>query len=300
MPSHRTFWKRVLLVYNEFKPRGAKPRDVEHIRKKWSLILRATKRFAGIYQNNLLTTESGRSEADVKDLSMSQFNTEGFPKFTSLDEYLVLKNCPKFKAICAEEWDVPGAKRTRHNRAGDYSSGSNSQSIDLNDAQTEEPSATHTRRPRPPGQQATIRNIRGSAGSSRLSSTASGSRISQPASRSYSVGTGPHEVLKRNLDVQLMKQLQDNCRFYETATDPITKEIYYALMCRIKEQLGCLVQRATETETVEKRQRFYTRIGFVPAFESLVNKGFSVIGGICFTVVELAIWVSGYCEDWGF
>ena len=31
-----------------------------------------------------------------------------------------------------------------------------------------------------------------------------------------------------------------------------------------------------------------------------MNKGFSIIGGICFTVAELAIWVSGYCEDWGF
>ncbi|XP_041999728.1 uncharacterized protein LOC121749205 [Salvia splendens] len=235
-----------MLVYNEYKPRGAKPRDAEQIRKKWSRILRATKRFVGIYQNNLLTAESGRSEADVKDMSMSQFNTEGFPKFTSWEEYLVLENYPKFKAIFADERDDLGAKRTRHNRAGDYSSGSGSQSIDLNDGQTEEPSATHTRRPRPPGQHATIRNARGSARSSRLWSVASGSRISQPASRSYSVGTGPHEVLNRNLDVQLMKQLQDNCCFYEAATDPITKELYYALMCRIKEQLGLYGAAAAE------------------------------------------------------
>ena len=49
---------------------------------------------------------------------------------------------------------------------------------------------------------------------------------------------GAHVVLNRNLNVQLMKQLQDNCRFYESATDPITKAIYYELMCRIREDLG--------------------------------------------------------------
>ncbi|XP_042051485.1 glutathione S-transferase T3-like [Salvia splendens] len=132
--TETSFWMRVLLVYNEFKPRGPKPRDAKQIRKKWSRILIATRRFAGIYQNNLLTAENGDSEADVKDLSMSQFNIEGFPKFTSWEKYLVLENCPKFKAICAEERDAPRAKRTRHNRVGDYSSGSSSKSIDLNDA----------------------------------------------------------------------------------------------------------------------------------------------------------------------
>ena len=52
------------------------------------------------------------------------------------------------------------------------------------------------------------------------------------------MGTGPHVVLNKNLNVQLMKQLQENCRFYESATDPVTKAIYYELMCRIREDLG--------------------------------------------------------------
>ncbi|XP_042024795.1 GPI-anchored hemophore cfmA-like [Salvia splendens] len=72
-----SFWKRVLLAYNDFKPRGARERDAEQLRKKWSRILLATRRFVGIYQNNLLHAESGRSEADVKALSMGQYNTEG-------------------------------------------------------------------------------------------------------------------------------------------------------------------------------------------------------------------------------
>ncbi|XP_042051313.1 WAS/WASL-interacting protein family member 1-like [Salvia splendens] len=149
--------------------------------------------------NRVTRNRDGRSEADVKTLSMSQFNTEGWPKFNSWEEYLVLENCPKFKAICVEERGTgPGAKRTRHNIVGDYSSGSGSQSIDLNDAQTEEPSAIHSRSPRPPVQHASIRATRVAASSS---------RISQPTPIPHSMGIGPHEVLQRNLDVQLMKQL---------------------------------------------------------------------------------------------
>ena len=56
---------------------------------------------------------------------------------------------------------------------------------------------------------------------------------------------GAHVVLNRNLNVQLMKQLQDNCRFYESATDPVTKAIYYELMCRIREDLGLTGPGAT-------------------------------------------------------
>ncbi|XP_042005690.1 calpain small subunit 1-like [Salvia splendens] len=43
------FWKRVVSAYNELKPRGAKSRDAEQLRKKWSRILPPTRRFAGIY-----------------------------------------------------------------------------------------------------------------------------------------------------------------------------------------------------------------------------------------------------------
>ncbi|XP_042008913.1 glutathione S-transferase T3-like [Salvia splendens] len=91
-----SFWKRIVAAYNEFKPRGAKSRDAEQLHKKWSRILPPTQRFAGIYQNNLLHAESGRSEADVKTLSMSQYNALGYPKFTMWEEYLVLEDCPKF------------------------------------------------------------------------------------------------------------------------------------------------------------------------------------------------------------
>ncbi|XP_042056424.1 calpain small subunit 1-like [Salvia splendens] len=54
-----SFWKRVVAAYNDFKPRGARSRDAEQLRKKWSRILPPTRRFAGIYQNNLLHAESG-------------------------------------------------------------------------------------------------------------------------------------------------------------------------------------------------------------------------------------------------
>ncbi|XP_042019097.1 glutathione S-transferase T3-like [Salvia splendens] len=88
-----SFWKRAVLSYNKFKRRGTKPRDAEQLPKKWSRILPATRRFAGIYQNNLLHEESGRSEAGLKALSMSQYNTQGNPKFTMWEEYLVLEDC---------------------------------------------------------------------------------------------------------------------------------------------------------------------------------------------------------------
>ncbi|XP_042041244.1 keratin-3, type I cytoskeletal 51 kDa-like [Salvia splendens] len=70
-----SFWRRVMMAYEEFKPDGADKRDPEQLRKKWSRILRATKRFASIYQNNLLHAESGRSETDVKALSMVDART---------------------------------------------------------------------------------------------------------------------------------------------------------------------------------------------------------------------------------
>ncbi|XP_042056056.1 harpin HrpN-like [Salvia splendens] len=77
-----SLWRRVMMAYDEFKPDGADKRDPEQLRKKWGRILRATKRFTSIYQNNLLHAESGRSDTDVKALSMGQYNTEGWPKFT--------------------------------------------------------------------------------------------------------------------------------------------------------------------------------------------------------------------------
>ncbi|XP_047953874.1 glutathione S-transferase T3-like [Salvia hispanica] len=85
-----SFWRRVLVAYDDFKPRGAVPREPDQIHKKWGRILRAVKRFAGIYENNQRTAESGRSEAGVKALSFSMFNTKEFPKFGYWEEYLVL------------------------------------------------------------------------------------------------------------------------------------------------------------------------------------------------------------------
>ncbi|XP_042032199.1 glycine, alanine and asparagine-rich protein-like [Salvia splendens] len=205
-----SFWKRVVAAYNEFKPRGAKSRDAEQLCKKWSRILPPTRWFAGIYQNKLLHAESGRSEADVKTLSMSQYNTSGHPKFTMWEEYLVLEDCPKFKAICAQEHAL-APKRTRHNIAGDYSSGSGSQSFDLNEEQAEEPSATHSRRARPSGQHTSIRRAREAGGSSHRSSAASGSRASQPARIPPSRAS---EVLRDNVYVHLTHELHEVCSKY--------------------------------------------------------------------------------------
>ncbi|XP_042029901.1 alanine and glycine-rich protein-like [Salvia splendens] len=65
-----SFWRRVMFAYEEFKPDGTERRDPEQLRKKWGRILHATKRFASIYENNLRHAESGRSAADVKNLSI--------------------------------------------------------------------------------------------------------------------------------------------------------------------------------------------------------------------------------------
>ncbi|XP_047948916.1 putative cryptochrome DASH, mitochondrial [Salvia hispanica] len=117
------FWKRVLLTYNEFKPRGAKPRDAEQLRKKFGRILTPTKKFAGIYGNNLLNAESGRNEADVKALSVSQYNALYKPRFNHWEEFLVLENYPKFKARLRVTCE------RRRNESRELSSGG-----DLNDA----------------------------------------------------------------------------------------------------------------------------------------------------------------------
>ncbi|XP_042003636.1 glutathione S-transferase T2-like [Salvia splendens] len=231
-----SFWKRVVQAYNEFKPRDALPRDGEQLRKKWSRILPATRRFAGIYQNNLLHAESGRSEADVKELSMEQYHTLGHPKFTMWEEFQVLQDCPKFKAICAQE-QGPATKRTRHNIFGDYSSGTGSQSFDMNEEQAAEPSATHSRRARPPGQRASIRRARKAGGSSRRSSAASGSCAPQPAPLPASRAPFASEVLRDNVYAQLAHELNDACSKYEVATDPYIKNIYSDLIRQIQRRL---------------------------------------------------------------
>ncbi|XP_042027376.1 rRNA 2'-O-methyltransferase fibrillarin-like [Salvia splendens] len=47
------FWKRVVTVYNGFKPVGSVERSHDQIRKKFSRITRALKRFTDIYENQL-------------------------------------------------------------------------------------------------------------------------------------------------------------------------------------------------------------------------------------------------------
>ncbi|XP_042008992.1 uncharacterized protein LOC121757529 [Salvia splendens] len=132
------FWKRVLAVYNGFKPPGSAERTHDQVRKKFGKITKALKRFISIYENQMRTAESGRSEADIKALSMQLFNTEGFPKFSYWEEFLVLRDSQKFRAIC-EEQSAPGAKRTRLGVSGNYSSSSGSRPFDLNDDVMEEP-----------------------------------------------------------------------------------------------------------------------------------------------------------------
>ncbi|XP_042031919.1 glutathione S-transferase T3-like [Salvia splendens] len=81
-----SFWRRVMMAYEELKPDGAEKRDPEQIRKKFGRILRATKLFASIYENNLHHAESGRSAEDVKTLSEGQYRKTGQPKFTLWEE----------------------------------------------------------------------------------------------------------------------------------------------------------------------------------------------------------------------
>lgn len=70
------------MAYNEFKPKDAPVRKEDQIRKKWGRIASAVKWFSGIYDNNLRTTERGRSEADVRALSLEMYRVGGQPIFT--------------------------------------------------------------------------------------------------------------------------------------------------------------------------------------------------------------------------
>ena len=128
-----------MVVYNEFKPPGSVDRTPDQIRKKFGRITTALRKFIGIYENQLRTAESGRSEADVKSLSMQLFNVQVGKKFTYWAEFLVLRDSPKFRAICENASDS-GPSRTRRGRGGNCSSSSGgSRTFDLNDEVMEEP-----------------------------------------------------------------------------------------------------------------------------------------------------------------
>ncbi|XP_047949430.1 keratin, type I cytoskeletal 10-like [Salvia hispanica] len=218
------FWNRVLDVYNEFKPDGSVERTASQVRKKFGRITKALKRFSGIYETQLRLAESGRTEADVRVLSYQLFNTESWPKFTYWDEYLVLRDCPKFRVLIDKD-PVSGPKRTRLGVAGNYSSSSDSRAFDLNDdASEEEPPSRLSRRPRPQGQRAAIRESR------------TGSQFS--AATSTAMPAIPRAALAHTLEVQMMKQLQDNLALYEKSTDPETKRFYYDLVIRLRSKLG--------------------------------------------------------------
>lgn len=74
---------------------------------------------------------------------MQMFSTqEDGRKFTYWEEYLVLWDSPKFRAICEEE-TAPGPKRTRLGRADNYNSSSGSRHFDLNDEVEEQSPSRH-------------------------------------------------------------------------------------------------------------------------------------------------------------
>ncbi|XP_047965126.1 RGG repeats nuclear RNA binding protein B-like [Salvia hispanica] len=218
------FWNRILDVYNEFKPDGSVERTASQIRKKFGRITKALKRFSGIYETQLRLAESGRTEADVRALSYQLYNTDSWPKFTYRDEYLVLRDCPKFRTLIDKDL-VSGPKRTRLGVAGNYNSNSDSRAFDLNDdASEEEPPSRLSRRPRPQGQRAAIRESR------------TGSQFS--AATSTTVPSTPRVALTHTLEVQMMKQLSENLALYEKSTDPETKRFFYDLIIRLRSKLG--------------------------------------------------------------
>ncbi|XP_047961489.1 translation initiation factor IF-2-like [Salvia hispanica] len=49
------FWRKVLVVYNEFKPSGSVDRTPDQIRKKFGRITTTLRKFIGIYENQLRT-----------------------------------------------------------------------------------------------------------------------------------------------------------------------------------------------------------------------------------------------------
>ncbi|XP_047979227.1 glycine, alanine and asparagine-rich protein-like [Salvia hispanica] len=218
------FWNRILDVYKKFKPDGSVERTASQIRKKFGRITKALKKFSGIYETQLRLAESGRTEADVRALSYRLYNTESWPKFTYWDEYLVLRDCPKFRSIIDKD-PVSGPKRTRLGVTGNYNSSSDSRAFDLNDdASEEEPPSRLSGRPRPQGQRAANPGTR------------TGSQFS--AATSTAVPSTLRAALTHTLEVQMMKQLSENLALYEKSTDPEIKRFYYDLIIRLRSKLG--------------------------------------------------------------
>ncbi|XP_042012240.1 uncharacterized protein LOC121760669 [Salvia splendens] len=72
---------------------------------------------------------------------------------------------------------------------------------------------------------------------------------------------GPAEVLRENLDAQLMQQLQDVCGKYGAETDPFIKNIYLKLITRLQRRLGLAdewKEQARRDQTLEKwKERYF-------------------------------------------
>ncbi|XP_042033720.1 uncharacterized protein LOC121780242 [Salvia splendens] len=127
-------------------------------------------------------------------------------------------------AICDDETG-PTGKRTKIGADGTYSSGTDSRAFDLNDDVRDEPPSTMSRRQRPQGKQSAIREAR------------SASQVSR-ASAATPHPSPPTAALTQTLEVQMMKQLQDNLSLFEKSTDPITKMMYYDVILRLRSKLG--------------------------------------------------------------
>ena len=48
----------------------------------------------------------------------------------------------------------------------------------------------------------------------------------------------PRAALAHTLEVQMMKQLQENLALYEKSTEPETRRFYYDLIIRLRSKLG--------------------------------------------------------------
>ncbi|CAM6090693.1 unnamed protein product [Calypogeia fissa] len=96
-----TFWDRVGKHYNDSRPAGSQERGSRSLESKWSEIKHDVAKFSGSYSSVVDARHSGTNEVDTLQRAKELYQTKHSKNkvFLYLDQWQLLKNCPRFAMI---------------------------------------------------------------------------------------------------------------------------------------------------------------------------------------------------------